>query len=180
MFTITSFLFDTKAHIGRHIWDIQLDKFETVALLSWLAQFSFLVTGACTKISVLLFYRRLVKDTYAVRWKWAVVAAIAFTAAYTVTFLFVLIFNCNPTQAYWKSFNPSFTRHYTCVDTTIINLLAGILAIVSDVYSIALPCFMTRHFELPARQKVALNVLFSVAIVVVAASAVRTYYHWRE
>ncbi|KAK3626598.1 hypothetical protein LTR56_000444 [Elasticomyces elasticus] len=35
---------------------------------------------------------------------------------------------------------------------------------------------MTRHFELPARQKWALNILFALGALVVGASAARTYY----
>ncbi|KAK0894169.1 hypothetical protein LTR02_012432 [Friedmanniomyces endolithicus] len=60
MFTVDCFVAARDFHIGRHVWDIPLTDFENLALLSWLAEFSFLITGACIKISVLLFYRRLV------------------------------------------------------------------------------------------------------------------------
>ncbi|KAK0290703.1 hypothetical protein LTR35_000135 [Friedmanniomyces endolithicus] len=176
MFTIDCFVAAIDFHIGRHVWDIPLTDFENLALLSWLAEFSFLITGASIKISVLLIYRRLVKDTYDPRWRWAVIAAIAFTAAYSIAFLFSLIFNCNLTEAYWKSFNVMYAKSYICVDTTFVNLLAGIFAIISDVYAVVLPCLMTRHFNLATGQKVALNIIFSLGLLVVAASAARTYY----
>lgn len=64
----------------------------------------------------------------------------------------------------------------TCTDTTVINLLSGISAVASDLYSVALPCIMTRHFGLPAAQKVALYVIFCLGLLVVGASAVRTFY----
>lgn len=85
---------------------------------------------------MLLFYRRLVAGTYDVRWNWAVLVAITFTAAYTLAFMLALIFNCNPTQAYWKAFDLSWIEHhkYTCADTTAINVLAGICAAASDLY----------------------------------------------
>ncbi|KAK0895909.1 hypothetical protein LTR91_021684 [Friedmanniomyces endolithicus] len=179
MFTVDCFVAAIDFHIGRHVWDIPLTDFENLALLSWLAEFSFLITGACIKISVLLFYRRLVKDTYDPRWRSAVIAAIAFTAAYSIAFLFTLIFNCNPTEAYWKSFDVMYAKSYTCVDTTFVNLLAGIFAIISDVYAVVLPCLMTRHFDLATGQKVALNIIFSLGLLVVAASAARTYYFYQ-
>ncbi|KAK5689380.1 hypothetical protein LTR17_026297 [Elasticomyces elasticus] len=178
MFFVVTLIFAESLHIGRHVWDIPLDYFEEIALLSWLAQFSFLITGACTKISVLLFYRRLVKDTIGAMWKAAVIAAIVFTAAYTFAFMLMLIFNCNPTEAYWKSFDIKYSRKYTCVDTTVVNLLAGIFAIISDIYAVVLPMLMTRHFSLAAGQKIALNIIFSLGILVVAASAARTYYFY--
>ncbi|KAK3677324.1 hypothetical protein LTR78_002862 [Recurvomyces mirabilis] len=172
-------MFSLQAHLGRHTWDLPLDKFETIAQLSFIAELSFLICQGCTKISVLLFYRRLVKDTYAKVWKFAVIGAIVFTALWTLAFLFLLIFNCSPTEAYWRSFKPTYTRPYNCVDTTIVNLLAGIFAIISDFYAVVLPCMMTRRFDLPRAQKLALNGLFSIGLVVVAAGAVRTYYLYR-
>ncbi|KAI7150661.1 hypothetical protein KC324_g15497, partial [Hortaea werneckii] len=99
-----------------------------------------------------------------------------FTAAWTLSFMLCLVFNCNPTQAYWKAFDPTWHRQYSCVDTTFINLLAGIFAIASDIYSIALPCLVTRNFRIPSGQKLALNAIFLAGILVVAASIVRTYY----
>ncbi|KAK5114263.1 hypothetical protein LTR62_002514 [Meristemomyces frigidus] len=179
VFSVTTFLFGTDADLGRHTWDIPLTKFEDMAKLLFIAELNFLVCQGCTKISVLLFYRRLVKDTYAKIWKWAVIGAITFTALWTLAFILVLVFNCNPTEAYWKAFEPTYTRAYTCVDTTIVNVLVGCFAIVADLYSVALPCVMTRRFELPGAQKLALNALFSIGLVVVGAGAVRTYYLYR-
>lgn len=179
MFTTVIITSCSAYNTGRHAWDIPLQNFESIALMAWLAQFSSLLTGALTKISVLCFYRRLVAGTYSQRWRWAVIAAIAFTAAWTLTFVFMLIFNCNPTRAYWKSFNPLWQVEYTCINTTVVNLLAGIFAALSDLYAVALPCLMTRHFDLPRRQKVALNLIFSLGLLAVGASGVRTYYLWR-
>ncbi|KAK5173751.1 uncharacterized protein LTR77_002432 [Saxophila tyrrhenica] len=179
MFTTVLIVCTAAYNTGRHAWDIPLENFEYIALMAWLAQFSSLVTGALTKISVLCFYRRLVAGTYSRRWKWAVIAAIIFTAAWTLTFIFMLIFNCNPTRAYWKSFDLLWTEEYKCVNTTVVNLLAGIFAALSDLYAVALPCLMTRHFDLPRRQKIALNLIFCLGLLVVGASGVRTYYLWQ-
>jgi hypothetical protein len=180
MFTTVLILSCTPYDTGRHAWDIPLENFEKIALLAWLAQFSSLVTGALTKISVLCFYRRLVAGTYSRRWKWAVIVAILFTAAWTLAFIFMLIFNCKPTMAYWKSFDPFWAHEYKCINTKVVNLLAGIFAAASDLYAVALPCLMTRHFDLPKRQKIALNMIFCLGLLVVGASGIRTYYLWRK
>ncbi|KAI6831932.1 hypothetical protein KC340_g3538 [Hortaea werneckii] len=176
LFTALCNLAALRYDVGRHLWDIPVQFFENIAEITWLAEFCFLFCGGCTKISVLLFYRRLVGDSYDKRWKWAVIGAIIFTAAWTLSFMLCLVFNCNPTQAYWKAFDPTWHRQYSCVDTTFINLLAGIFAIASDIYSIALPCLVTRNFRIPSGQKLALNAIFLAGILVVAASIVRTYY----
>lgn len=178
MFTTMSMMFTQKAHGDRHIWDVERDKFASVVLYMWLAQFAFLVCGGCTKVSILFFYRRLVEGTYSKRWTWLVWAAIAFTIAYTVAFIIMLLVNCSPTEAYWMAFDLKWAagNHYKCLNTTPINLISGICAAVSDVYAVALPCIITWHYAVPRRQKIALNVIFSLGLIVVIASCVRTYW----
>jgi hypothetical protein len=123
MFTVVSIVAGMKYPIGRHIWDIPLHKFEGIAYVTWLAEFSSLVAGGATKISVLLFYRRLVEGTYNKIWKWAVFVAIGFSAGYTLAFVLALCFNCSPTRAYWKAFSVAWLAEnhpYTCADTKIV------------------------------------------------------------
>jgi len=75
-----------------------------------------------------------------------------------------------------KYLDPNYDEKYTCLDTTIANPLSGVLSVISDFYSVLLPCLMLRHFDAPRRQKVALNIVFCLSLTVVAAGSVRTYY----
>ena len=50
------------------------------------------------------------------------------------------------------------------------------MSIASDLYSVLLPCIMLRKFDAPRRQKIGLNVIFSLGLIAVAAGSVRTYY----
>lgn len=181
-FTVLAIIGAELYHTNRHVWDIPIAAFPDMAKVTWLAELSFLLTGCCVKVSVLLFYRRLTQNTCSIAWIWAVWAAIALTVAYTLAFILALVFNCMPTEAYWKSFNLVYvaTVDYHCVDTTVINLLAGIMAAISDLYAVALPCIMMRNLRIPLRQKIALNVVFSLGLLVVGASGVRTYWLWRK
>ncbi|KAI7284066.1 hypothetical protein KC345_g2565 [Hortaea werneckii] len=120
LFTALCNLAALRYDIGRHLWDIPTQYFENIAEITWLAEFCFLFCGGCTKISVLLFYRRLVGDSYDKRWKWAVIGAIFFTAAWTVSFMLCLVFNCNPTQAYWKAFDPTWNPGVLVVAGSIV------------------------------------------------------------
>lgn len=176
-FTVCTVVF---MHYGgdRHVWDIDPSYFVPAVKNAWIAQMVYLISTTCVKVSVLLFYRRLVAGTYSKRWKYATIAAIAFTIAYCVSFIFVLCFGCSPLQAYWLSFDFVWLEDntYTCVKGEQANLIAGILSVVSDLYAVLLPCLMLRHFDAPRRQKVALNIVFSFGLLVVAAGAVRTYY----
>jgi hypothetical protein len=144
--------------------------------MAWLCELAFLVATCCTKISVLLFYRRLVGGTYSKKWLYATYAAIIFTAMYTLAFILALVFNCQPTEAYWKAYSVTYTKQWHCTDTTSLNPLSGVLSVVSDAYSVLLPMGMLRHFDIPTRKKMALNAVFALGFLVVGAGIARTYY----
>ncbi|KAK0252515.1 hypothetical protein B0A54_05774 [Friedmanniomyces endolithicus] len=176
MFSIVVIMSNRDYGSDRHVWDVRPEWFETALLLAWLGEFAFLISTCCTKISVLLFYRRLVQGTFSKRWRMATIGAIVFTACYCVAFILALVFNCNPTEAYWKAYSLTYTKSYTCANTKNLNPLAGALSVFSDLYSVVLPMGMLRHFEASKRQKLALNAIFSLGLIVVAAGCVRTYY----
>ena len=55
------------------------------------------------------------------------------------------------------------------------------LSIISDVYAVILPSIMLRHYDLdiPRRQKIGLNIIFGLGLVVAGCGVARTYYLWR-
>jgi hypothetical protein len=179
MFTAISIIYTDYAHGDRHVWDAPPDKRTTLVLCMWCGELSFLVCGGLTKCSILLFYRRLVNGTYSTRYKWLIWTAIAFTIAYTFAFCVMLLANCTPTRAYWMAFDIRYalTEDYTCLDTSIINTMAGVCAAISDVYSVVLPCILTWKLKsVPKAQKIALFGIFSLGLVIVGVSGVRTYW----
>lgn len=90
--------------------------------------------------------------------------------------MLALLFNCSPTQAYWKSYSLSYSTKYHCADTTVLNPLSGALSILSDLYSVLLPMGIMAGLNTTTRQKWALNAVFSLGLLVVAAGIARTYY----
>ena len=144
--------------------------------MAWLNELSFLLSTSCTKVSVLLFYRRLVEGTFSKRWKWATIVAIVFTICYCLAFILTLVFNCRPTEAYWKAFSFDYNVDYHCTNTKVLNPASGVMSVVSDLYSVILPMGMLRHFNTDRRKKIALNAVFSLGLLVVGAGVARTYY----
>lgn len=138
------------------------------------------VTGtSLLKISILLFYRRMVAGTFNRYWIFATWGAIALTAAYLVAFDLLLIFNCQPTRAYWMAHDPEWEAkvNYYCLDTTqVINPIAGGLSVFSDIYAIVLPCLMVQGLDMTRRQKIGLNAVFATGIFMVAGGGMRTWY----
>ena len=127
---------------------------------------SFVLSTVCTKISVLLFYRRMIKDTIATRWLWALRAALAFTTCYGIAITVAYFCACQPLDALWRAFDPAYDKPYACIDGESLVVTAGVLSVVSDLLAVAIPCLMLRHYDLDAsyRQKVALNATFAAGL----------------
>jgi hypothetical protein len=176
VFTAFSILSTEKYGNGTHAWDVPPTIYSRLSMCAWAAQVAFLIATGCTKCSILLFYRRLQKGTFNKVWLYCIYAALAFTVAWTIGFVLTLVFSCNPTEANWESANPLYRKKYSCVNARYENLISGTLSVVSDAYAVLLPCLMLRHFDVSKRQKVALNVIFCLGFIVVAAGSVRTYY----
>ncbi|GAB1733015.1 hypothetical protein NU195Hw_g8392t1 [Hortaea werneckii] len=165
--------------LGRHTWDVRREWYSGAALMGWLAQVLFLTSTCCTKCSVLLFYRRMVKDTG--RWKYAIWTAIGLTAAYWAGFLLAYCLICRPLDAYWLSYNQGYDEPYQCIHGDVLTIFVGALSVISDVYVVALPFVILQSFDLevPRRQKIALDIIFSLSIIVAGAGIARTYYLWK-
>ena len=141
--TVFVLLGATTYMMGRHMWDIPPEGWEEVAWTNYGAVQSFLATQCAVKTSVLLFYRRLGREAVFSKW-WGhtCIAAIVFTVAWTVSCGFAIAFSCDPPSAYWRSYDPEYKGEFECIDVSVVNWLAGILPVVSDLYTVALPCFL--------------------------------------
>ena len=152
--------------IDRHTWDVKPEQYVGAALNGWIAQVVFITSTGATKASVLLFYRRMTKDTYSRLWLYAIWFALAFTAAYWLGVLLTYCFICTPLDAYWLSYNYSYHKPYTCLNGNILSPIVGSLSIVSDIYAVVLPCTVLHYYDLkvPRAQKVGLNIIFALGL----------------
>jgi hypothetical protein len=118
-----------------------------------------------TKISVLLFYRRLVARTFSKKLKWAIWIAIGIVAVYPVALALNMLNMCYPLKAEWEAVYPDYTAHYICqsekaLDSTAI--AGGILSVVTDFYSVTLPATLVFNIRITGRQRLGLFVIFGL------------------
>jgi hypothetical protein len=129
------------------------------------------------KVSILLFFRRTVKDLFERRWRIAIWAGVAFTVTYVFIFAVILLagFNCIAYLTRGTRTGMSDSHVHFCLNTSKSVLAAGILSVVSHTYAILLPWAITRRLSLPIGQKYAMNVVFLLTtIVIIIAAAIRT------
>jgi hypothetical protein len=134
--------------------------------IAWILQVLMLIGSGTTKASVLLFYRRLVVGTLARRWKLAIYFALTFHALYLLGTILGYVLICQPLEAYWMSYDYTWDKEYTCSPGDALNVVIGVLSIVSDVYAVALPFIILRHYSLdiPRSQKIGLNIIFGMGL----------------
>ncbi|KAF2742699.1 hypothetical protein M011DRAFT_259545 [Sporormia fimetaria CBS 119925] len=157
------------------MWDVPIDLYNRAALIQFLSEGAFLLSICCTKISVLLFFKRL-EPTCTVTLKRIIWGVIAFTAAYTFALLLAQIFLCQHTASYWNIPRPDRPIERTCGDQDAIYILQGSLDVFSTVYSILIPCLVLRRIPLAMFQRYGLRAVAGTSVFVLGAAIARAVF----
>ena len=171
---------NTTYYSGHHIWDIPLDTAVGHRLNVWLCQMFFTIALSCVKVSVLLFYRRL-SVSFSRTFMIATWVGIAYNVAYLFGFILTLLLLCRPLAAYWLSFDLAWprTHNYSCGSEQIAQPLSALFSVIGDFYSAMLPMILVSRLSMPKKQKRALQLLFSLAFLVVIVGVIRAVYLYR-
>lgn len=125
-----------------------------------------MVSTSTTKISILLFYRRLTSDTISLGFLRCVHAAIAFVVLYFVVFIIVLFMNCQPFHAYWRQVDLEWNilneSKYHCIDEEKDLVAAAVVSVIQDFIACGMPSILFWKLKMPRRQKFALAAIFGV------------------
>jgi hypothetical protein len=126
----------------------------------------YLVSSVTTKISILLFYRRLVPETVSRGFRWAVYAAIASVVAYFITFVVLNFTEYQPVYAYWMLGDPFWwAQHENEVHHANEGVGVAVSAIISaiqDFIACGMPMAVFWKLSIPKRQRIALGAIFAV------------------
>jgi hypothetical protein len=125
----------------------------------------FLFSTGFTKVSVLLFYRRLVAGTYSKRFKWALWTGIGFIVVYSFILFILLCVTCNPLEAQWLRLDFTYRGKYKCASpeqSQHISQFGGALSVITDFYSVVLPAMLLFKIKISKRQKIGLMFIFGL------------------
>lgn len=133
--------------------------------ISFLSQFAVVFSQSCTKISILLFYRRLATGSYTKTFIWSVKIGIWYNLAYLVAFTLAIIFTCWPVSSYWEQyahFPLPYNKKYKCAREDIALPVSGALSVLSDFYATIVPLLLLKDLKIPRKQKLLLYSLFAL------------------
>jgi hypothetical protein len=165
--------------LDRHVWDRPLGTAGKSGLIGWIATLLFLASSSCTKISILVFFLRLLDRHIHRELYWTVIVAISFIGVSFVAFSLLTILSCNPVQAAWMSLDVTWPVAYNCNGRKMADLLNGIFSISTDVFSVVLPVLIVRRLQISQKQKIILYGVFCCGLAVVGAAIARTFYSRR-
>lgn len=106
-----------------------------------------------TKLSILLFYRRIFSSP---SFRIPLWIGVAIVLAWGIAFFFLYLFQCTPVNANWTTYAGT-NRH--CLPVTL-NYANAISTIVTDVMILTMPLPMIWGLQLPTRRKIALSGVF--------------------
>jgi hypothetical protein len=127
----------------------------------------YLTSTAATKISILLFYRRLSTGTVSNGFLYSVYAAIAFVAVYYFIFMINLFVGCQPIESFWLQVNPFSQDKYHCINEATNMIAAAAISVVQDFLACGMPMVLFWKLRIPFRQKIALASIFGVGFLLV-------------
>jgi hypothetical protein len=137
-----------------------------------IAEVIFMYSLLATKISVLMFYRRLISGTYSTKFKWALWFGMAFAVVTTVVPTGLLFASCKPFKAIWLQWDLVWVYanayKFHCQPakiTLLVGQLSGAFSVISDFYSVLLPSILLLQMRLNKRQRIALFLVFGLGYV---------------
>ena len=135
---------------------------------SWIAQLFFVISTCSIKVSILLFNRRLATGTHSRFFASVVWAVVGIITAYAITFIILLIAQCQPVNSYWLRFSPTYKAPYHCSSKEAISLpVSAYLSVTTDFLALLLPFWLVWNIKIPKRQKWSLYAIFGLGLVYV-------------
>ncbi|CAG8978135.1 hypothetical protein HYALB_00013018 [Hymenoscyphus albidus] len=136
--------------------DIILDDLRPLFLILWLIQWSLSFVHGTMNISVLTFYLRVFQDQ-SLRFRRLIHASIFFTTAASIIVIFIIIFQCVPTDAYWNG--AQIFGNPKCLNNDYLLFTQSGLILLCDVVLFILPMKYIWQLNIPKWQRIQVMVL---------------------
>ncbi|KAJ8130705.1 hypothetical protein O1611_g2929 [Lasiodiplodia mahajangana] len=123
-----------------------------------------------TKISILLFYRRIFRGQ---KFSAITIALMVLSGAWGVSFFFATLFNCFPISYAWTSPNgtPEFEAH--CYDPNPMFYGSAVSNMIVDIFILLIPAPNVWKLNIPRKRKIAVLGIFLLGAFVVGITAIR-------
>ncbi|OCK82620.1 hypothetical protein K432DRAFT_471464, partial [Lepidopterella palustris CBS 459.81] len=133
---------------GKHLWAITSNDFIHIWKLLYAYVMIYATAVTLTKVSILMFYRRIFGITY------SLYLCLFFAIGYWITIIVVINVGCRPLSYFWMRYtDPSAVG--TCIDIPKFFFGNGIAAMLIDVIILCVPIPIVWGLQMPTSQKLA-------------------------
>ena len=139
----------------------------------WFCELFFIAAGMAIKASIGVMLLRLAVSKMH---RWIIFTSIAFTEIYSCVFLFIFIFQCNPSRYFWTNLTGS---EGSCLDPqVIVGTFYGYTAVacITDWTFAILPAILVKGLQMNSREKVSVVLILSMGVLASIASIARIPY----
>lgn len=78
----------------RHLWDMPFNLFTPASICAFVAKIQFAMAATMTRISLILFFYRLVQDSNTRKYRWVLHAGIMWNILVCLAFVLMTVFLC--------------------------------------------------------------------------------------
>ncbi|KAI2616873.1 hypothetical protein GGR54DRAFT_631611 [Hypoxylon sp. NC1633] len=156
---------------GKHIWAVTMADLTTIFQLLYSYTFVYAGSVSFTKLSILLFYRRLFKRGT----KWFHIRlgfAMFLSVGYALSIWGVMAFACIPQSHFWTQFSGTSG---TCVDINTAFMVLTVANMVCDIIVLLVPIPEIMQLQMSKQKKLAVCGVMLLGSFVCVASIVRIW-----
>ncbi|WYZ40792.1 hypothetical protein EsH8_IV_001133 [Colletotrichum jinshuiense] len=157
---------------GNHIWTFTLPGLTRVFKILYAYTFVYGSACAATKISILLFYRRIFVTTVT-SFRVSMIFGYFLSAAYPIVIWATMGNACKPLSFYWNQF---IGEQGKCIDINTFYLALGIINMLNDIIVLMIPIPQILKLQMSAKKKFAVCGIMLLGSFVCVASIVRIWY----
>ena len=150
---------------------------QSANIIAFVAKLTFTLAATFTRLSLICFYYRLIKDSGIQWFTWVLHASVVWTLSVCIVFICLTIWLCNPVDSYW--IYPPENLH-TCLNEGKVMLGGGVINSASDLLTVVLPIPIVMRLQMPLKQRIGVCILLCLGFVVTIAGAIRTYFTWKS
>ncbi|KIL88139.1 hypothetical protein FAVG1_08216 [Fusarium avenaceum] len=161
-----------QAGAGKHVWALTIDQVVDVTKLSYVYGFFFTTAVFTTKVSILLFYRRIFICS-GLQFRLVFWFCTILVVAYPITFLFTMGFACQPLSHFWTRMKGTSG---TCIDVGQFYVILSIINLLTSVIVLLIPVPEVIKLQMSRGKKAAVFGILALGGLVCIASAVRINY----
>ncbi|KAF2668345.1 hypothetical protein BT63DRAFT_273763 [Microthyrium microscopicum] len=168
----------------KHIWDLTPQEGVVTRQVAFSLEALYIFSTALTKISILLFYRRMATGSISPLFRWIVRGCILSVILYVIAFILALFLGCKPLNAFWNQVDIRWLsthvdgKDYHCFSEPNDLLSATVVSIIQDFIACFTPVILFWKLQLPFRQKLALAAVFFVGFFTCICAVIRMTLTW--